>query len=225
MCSGMASELRYALDCGNGNKKPSRKALCRRQGQHSSLSIVSEEGKYAACNKYRYFVGKAPLTWTKGRLAERKGRVMNFFVKLIASSFTCELKHTWSVNSKHGRNEPENDIAARIIKRITSNYETTFKCNRKKVSRHRTIVAWLNLVKFRVTNTNLILHLPIRKKERRQKLLASRGSCKFVATGIRDLEATCKKKQGLDSNRVRLSFFYESPLNNIVHHLVPREVC
>ncbi|XP_011872466.1 PREDICTED: glutamate receptor ionotropic, kainate 2-like [Vollenhovia emeryi] len=60
--SEMASELRYALDCGNGNKKPSRKALCRRHGQHSSLSIVSEEGKYAACNKYRHFVGKAPLT-------------------------------------------------------------------------------------------------------------------------------------------------------------------
>ncbi|XP_011691570.1 PREDICTED: glutamate receptor ionotropic, kainate 2-like [Wasmannia auropunctata] len=61
VCSEMASELRYALDCGNGNKKPS-KALCRRQGQHSSLSIVSEEGKYGACNKYRHFVGKAPLT-------------------------------------------------------------------------------------------------------------------------------------------------------------------
>ncbi|XP_025075428.1 uncharacterized protein LOC112552973 [Pogonomyrmex barbatus] len=62
VCSEMASELRYALDCGNGNKKPSKKAFCRRQGQHSSLSIVSEEGKYAACNKYRHFVGKAPLT-------------------------------------------------------------------------------------------------------------------------------------------------------------------
>ncbi|KAH0956264.1 hypothetical protein HN011_005188 [Eciton burchellii] len=61
VCSEMASELRYALDCGNGNKKPSRKALCRRQRQHSSLSIVSEEDKYA-CNKYRHFVGKAPLT-------------------------------------------------------------------------------------------------------------------------------------------------------------------
>ncbi|KAL0117233.1 hypothetical protein PUN28_010225 [Cardiocondyla obscurior] len=62
MYSEMASELRYALDRGNGNKKPTRKALCRRQGQRSSLSIVSEESKYAACNKYRHFVGKAPLT-------------------------------------------------------------------------------------------------------------------------------------------------------------------
>ncbi|XP_050461364.1 glutamate receptor ionotropic, kainate 2 isoform X3 [Cataglyphis hispanica] len=62
VCSEMASELRYALDCGNGNKKPSRKVLCRRQRQHSSLSIVSEEGRYAACNKYRHFIGKAPLT-------------------------------------------------------------------------------------------------------------------------------------------------------------------
>lgn len=63
VCSEMASELRYALDCGNGTKKPAKKTLCRRERQQSNLSIVSEEGKYPACNKYRHFVGKAPLTW------------------------------------------------------------------------------------------------------------------------------------------------------------------
>ncbi|KAK9303594.1 hypothetical protein QLX08_004757 [Tetragonisca angustula] len=65
VCSGMASELRYALDCGNGRaKKPAGRTLsCRRERERSNLSIVSEEeGRYPACNKYRHFVGKAPLT-------------------------------------------------------------------------------------------------------------------------------------------------------------------
>lgn len=128
MCSEMASELRYALDCGNGNKKPSRKALCRRQGQHSSLSIVSEEGKYATCNKYRHFVGKAPLTWTKGCLVEWKEPSDEFLYE-VNCFLTGELKHTWSVNSKHGRNGLENEITAKITK-IISNCETTFKCKK-----------------------------------------------------------------------------------------------
>ncbi|XP_076549026.1 kainate-type ionotropic glutamate receptor subunit 1D isoform X4 [Osmia lignaria lignaria] len=62
VCSEMASELRYALDCGNGTKKPVKKTLCQRERQQSNLSIVSEEGRYPECNKYRHFVGKAPLT-------------------------------------------------------------------------------------------------------------------------------------------------------------------
>ncbi|XP_076667715.1 kainate-type ionotropic glutamate receptor subunit 1D isoform X9 [Andrena cerasifolii] len=64
VCSEMASELRYALDCGNGTKKPVKKTktLVRRERQQSNVSIVSEEGRYPVCNKYRDFVGKAPLT-------------------------------------------------------------------------------------------------------------------------------------------------------------------
>ncbi|KAI4485876.1 hypothetical protein M0804_006365 [Polistes exclamans] len=61
MCSEMATELRFALDCGNGNKKISKKT--QRQRQRSNLSILSEEeGGYAACSRYTHFVGKAPLT-------------------------------------------------------------------------------------------------------------------------------------------------------------------
>ena len=77
VCSEMASELRYALDCGNCEaKKSERKTVsCRREWERSSLSIVSEEeGRYPACNKYRHFVGKAPLTWShRGRLDHRRG--------------------------------------------------------------------------------------------------------------------------------------------------------
>ncbi|KAI4498717.1 hypothetical protein M0802_006184 [Mischocyttarus mexicanus] len=60
MCSEMATELRFALDCGNGNKKISKKT--QRQRQRSNLSILSEEEGYAACSRYTHFVGKAPLT-------------------------------------------------------------------------------------------------------------------------------------------------------------------
>lgn len=73
MCSEMASELRYALDCGNGTKKSAKKTLCSRERQESNLSIVSEEGRYPVCNKYRHFVGKAPLTWSYEAESSSKG--------------------------------------------------------------------------------------------------------------------------------------------------------
>ncbi|XP_047363582.1 glutamate receptor ionotropic, kainate 2 isoform X10 [Vespa velutina] len=60
MCYEMANELRFALDCGNGNKKVSKKL--QHQRQRSNLSILSEEEFYIACNRYTHFVGKAPLT-------------------------------------------------------------------------------------------------------------------------------------------------------------------
>ncbi|KAL2747620.1 hypothetical protein V1477_004312 [Vespula maculifrons] len=60
MCYEMANELRFALDCGNGNKKISKKS--QHQRQRSNLSILSEEEGYAACSRYTHFVGKAPFT-------------------------------------------------------------------------------------------------------------------------------------------------------------------
>ncbi|XP_012273725.1 glutamate receptor ionotropic, kainate 2 isoform X1 [Orussus abietinus] len=62
LCTEMVSELRHALDCGNGNKKPSKNALRHRRRQPSDLSIVSDEGDHPLYAMYAHFIGKPPLT-------------------------------------------------------------------------------------------------------------------------------------------------------------------
>lgn len=100
----------------------------------------------------------------------------------------------------------------------------------KNINYSQTIVARLNFVKYQVKHKFDITSLDRKEKERtrRRKLLTSVKSYKFVVTRIRrwNSETIFKRKQGLNSNRVHsLSFFYESPLNKIVHHLVPRKIC
>ncbi|XP_024943087.1 glutamate receptor ionotropic, kainate 2 isoform X6 [Cephus cinctus] len=62
LCSEMASELRYALDCGNGSQKPTKNGLRDCQRRHSNVPTVSEQGSYPVCKKYTHFIGKPPLT-------------------------------------------------------------------------------------------------------------------------------------------------------------------
>nr|QHN69189.1 ionotropic receptor 8 [Sirex nitobei] len=61
LCSEMASELLYALDCGNGSRKPSKRILHIHQRQRSNVSVVPEDA-YQVYSRYTHFIGKTPFT-------------------------------------------------------------------------------------------------------------------------------------------------------------------